>query len=111
MADYQTRLTELETADISVYALSTDDYEHAAKVVEEDGLTFPVLYGVNGAELSAAWGSYYDEQRGILQATGFVLGPDGKVRSATYSTGPIGRMLAQDALRFIRFVKSRENRQ
>lgn len=75
--------------------------------MEKHGLTFPVLYGVDGRSVSQAWGSYYDPGRDILHATAFILGPDRAIVSATYSTGPIGRLMPQDALALVQFLKSR----
>jgi len=40
-----------------VIAISTDTAEEAAKVVEEHGITFPVLYDTDGS-VSRAWGTY-----------------------------------------------------
>lgn len=107
MADYQSNLEDLEKRGICVYALSTDSEEHARATVEKLGVTFPVLHGVDGLALSKAWGSYYEERRAILHATGFIVGPDTTILSATYSTGPVGRLRAVDALGFITFHKSR----
>jgi peroxiredoxin len=105
LAEYQFHLGMLEAAGISVAALSTDDLEHAKDTVYRAGVTFPVLYGVNGPELARAWGSFYEERRNILHATAFVLRPDRVIASATYSTGPVGRLLATDAARIVAFYK------
>ncbi len=107
MADFQSKLAEFGQNDIAVFALSTDSEEHAREVVDQHGLAFPVLYGIDGRATSAAWGSYYEERRGILHATGFVLFPDHRIASATYSTGPVGRLTAQDALGHIAFQKKK----
>lgn len=105
MADFQSRLSDLEQNGISVYALSTDDEEHAREVVDKNSLTFPVIFGVDGVKTSQAWGSYYEERRSILHATGFVLKPDRSIVSATYSTGPIGRLVAEDVINNVDFHK------
>ncbi|GAB4557205.1 MAG: hypothetical protein Tsb0020_01130 [Haliangiales bacterium] len=91
-----------------MYALSTDDHQRASEVVSEHQLTYPVIYGVNGPQLAQAWGSYYEARRDILHATGFIIGADKRVRSATYSTGPVGRLVAGDVLGFIQFVRKQE---
>ena len=105
MADYQFHLGLLEQGGISVYALSTDDLEHAKSTVDKIGVTFPVLYGVDGPALAAAWGGYYEQRRNILHATSFILRPDRSIASATYSTGPVGRLLATDAARIVAFYR------
>ena len=103
MADFESAQAELLALGVSTCAVSTDDRTHALKMAEEQGLSYPVLYGVDGKALAAAWGSYFEERRQILQATAFVLHPNGKILSATYSTGPIGRITADDVKRFVRF--------
>jgi len=105
LAEYQFHLGILEQAGISVFALSTDDLEHAKDTVYRAGATFPVLYGVDGPKVAATWGSFYEERRNILHATSFVLRPDRVIASATYSTGPVGRLLATDAVRIVNFYK------
>ena len=105
MADFQAHLSELEENDIPVFALSTDDQEKAAEMVDKHGLTFPVLYGVDGPKTSQTWGSYYEEKRNILHATGFILRPGGAIAHATYSTGPVGRLGAKDAMGVVAFYK------
>ena len=105
MADFQSRLGDLEQNGISVYFLSTDDEEHAREMVDKHNLTFPVLYGVDGPSTAQSWGSYYEERRNILHATGFILHPDRTIASATYSTGAVGRLVAEDALNNVLFHK------
>ena len=105
MADYQFHLGLLEQGGISVYALSTDDLEHAKSTVDKIGVTFPVLYGVDGPALAAAWGGYYEQRRNILHATSFILRPERTIASATYSTGPVGRVTPVEAARIVAFYR------
>lgn len=44
--------------------------------------------------------------RTFLHATGFLLNPEGKVATATYSAGPIGRITPSEALRVVAFVRN-----
>jgi len=105
LADYQFHLGLLEQSGVSVYALSTDDLEHAKSTVDKAGVTFPVLYGMDGPKLAAAWGGFYEERRNILHATTFILRPDHAIASATYSTGPVGRVTPVEAARIVAFYK------
>lgn len=106
LADFQFHAGILEQAGVSVYALSTDDLEHTQRTLAAaGGVKFPVLYGMDGPALAAAWGAYYEERRNILHATGFVLRPDHTIASATYSTGPVGRLVATDAARIVNFYR------
>ena len=42
-----------------------------------------------------------------LQSTGVVLDMNGKVITAVYSSGAIGRLVAEDVIGFVRYVKSK----
>ena len=53
-------------------------------------------------------GSWWEDRRQIIQPSNFVLNAEGKVLSATYSTGPIGRVEAVDAVRFIQFQEKQK---
>ena len=41
-----------------------------------------------------------------MHATGFVLRPDGKIATAVYATGPIGRLNPTEVLRSVAFARS-----
>ncbi len=73
--------------------------------MDQHGLTFPVLYGVDGPATARAWGAYYEERRNILHATGFLLSPERKVLTACYSTAAVGRIEPHDALQAIAFYQ------
>ena len=88
---------------MAVVAGSIDSLEDAKLTVETHHLTYPVAYGLNAKEVAAATGAFLEEKRGILHATSFVVAPDGTVANASYSTGPIGRLIAKDCLGLIDF--------
>lgn len=77
-------------------------------MVERTGATFPIGYGLKVPEDADRVGAYWEERRGIIHATNFTLGPDRKVLQACYATGPIGRIVAEDALRSIQGTKKRK---
>ncbi len=79
--------------------------EKAKETVAEHSLTFPVGYGLPLKETARALGAFYELQRGILQATGFVVKPDRTIAVASYSSGPIGRLVWQDILGLVQFYK------
>jgi peroxiredoxin len=93
-----------------VLSLSADSLENAKKSATENGVEFPVAWGANPELFSKAVGAFYSpasaKMPAFVQSAGFVLGAGGKVLSATYSTGPIGRLVWQDALGFVEYVKS-----
>ena len=66
--------------------------------MERKNLTFPIAYGLDARAFAAMTGAFFDDVRGYLHATGFILKPDGKVYEAVYSTGHIGRFVSADAL-------------
>jgi hypothetical protein len=41
-----------------------------------------------------------------LQSTGFVVDPTGRVITTVYSSGAIGRLVPEDVIGFVRYVKS-----
>ena len=89
----------------SVLAATAEPKE---KVVEgTQNLTYPVAYGVT-KDQAMALGAWWEDRRQIIQPADFVLSGDGKVLSATYSTGPIGRLEAIDAVRFIQFQEKQK---
>jgi hypothetical protein len=50
----------------------------------------------------------WEERRKIIHATDIILDSDKKVVDASYSIGPIGRIVVADALSHSQFVKRRE---
>ena len=81
--------------------------EKAQETVERIGLTYPVGYGMDAEAISRITGAYYDIDRKFIHATGFLIRPDNTIEVACYSSGPIGRFVAQDVLRLVRFYKKK----
>jgi peroxiredoxin len=98
---------KLDVLGIRVAALSVDARADAAALVDKHRLTFPVGYGVDADKIAAATGAYVNDNPHHLQTTGFVLDPIGKVITAVYSSGAIGRLVAEDVIGFVRYVKSK----
>jgi peroxiredoxin len=105
LAAFEKAHDRLEEAGIAVVAASTDPREKAEETVKEHGLTFPVGYGLPLRETAAILGSFYEESRGFLQATGFVVKPDHTIAVAQYSSGPIGRLVWQDVVGLVQFYR------
>ena len=91
---------------IKVVSVSVDDREKSEALVEKHKLGFPVAYGANAKAVSAATGAFVNDDPVCLQATGFVLNPEGRVVTAVYSTRAIGRLLPDDVLGFVRYLRS-----
>jgi peroxiredoxin len=91
---------ELDALGVKVVAASVDPLDKAKEVAAE--LSFPVGYGVTRA-MADQIGAWWEDRRGIIQPSEFVLDAAGKVRSATYSSGPIGRVDAADVVKLVNF--------
>jgi peroxiredoxin len=103
LAGVQAGLEKLAEAGVSAVALSTDPLERAEEMVSRCALAFPVGYGLPLVPTAATLGAFYEERRGILHATGFLLRRDGTIAVASYSSGAIGRLVADDVLRLVQY--------
>jgi peroxiredoxin len=91
-----------------VVALSVDDESTTAALVEKHKLKFPVAHSADVDKVSEATGAYVSADRSYLQSSGFVLNPDGEVITAVYSSEAIGRLVADDVVGFLRYIKAHE---
>lgn len=105
LADFRSSIQEFESEGIKVISGSVDPFEKAQEVVSKLGLTYPVAHGLDPEETSRMTGALYDETKRFLHATGVLLPPDNTVAVACCSTGPIGRLMAQDVLKLVRFYR------
>ena len=76
-----------------------------AALIAKHGLTFPVGHSADAAAVSAATGAFVDPTDGYLQSTGFVLDPAGRVVVSVYSSGAIGRLVPDDVIGLIRYMR------
>lgn len=88
-----------------VVALSVDDETTSAELVAKHRIGFPVGHSADAEKVAAATGAYVSAEPRYLQSTGFVLAPDGTVLTAVYSSEAIGRLVADDVIGFIRYLK------
>ena len=107
MAAFEKAGSRLQEEDVAVVAASTDPREKAEGTVKELGISYPVGYGLPLKETAALLGAFYEERRGVLHATGFVVKPDRTIAVAQYSSGPIGRLVWQDVVGLVQFNKKR----
>ena len=106
MVTYQKSMAELFQLGVYVIGATIEDRDTAARMAEEEGITFPMAYGVTPESVGALaplWG----EEKGygltvepmeFLVRRGFVIG-------SMYASGPVGRM---DVTQLIHFIKLRE---
>ena len=92
-------------------ALSVDPLDKAKETIEKLQLTFPVAHGLQVPRDADKIGAFWEERRKIIHATNFILDEDKKVLDASYSIGPIGRIVAADAISHIQFFKKRKTQQ
>jgi peroxiredoxin len=91
---------------IRVAALSVDDKETTAALVEKNQLTFPVGYGADARAVAQLTGAFVNPDPVYLQSTDFVLDPDGKVVVSVYSSGAIGRLVPDDVVGLVRYLRA-----
>ena len=90
---------------IRVAALSVDDKETAAEMAAKNKLTFPVGYGADARAVAELTGAFVNPDPVYLQSTGFVLDPAGNVIVSVYSSGAIGRLVPDDVVGLVRYVR------
>ncbi len=100
MVGFEKAKSELDALGVKVLAASVDPIDKAKEVAAD--VSFPVAYGVTRAQADEL-GSWWEERRGIIQPSEFLVTAEGKVRSATYSSGPIGRVDAADVVKLVAF--------
>ena len=107
LAAFQRATDTLTALDVRVAALSVNDEPTTKALVDKHHLAFPVGHSADAEQVAALTGAYLNDDRRHLQSTGFVLGPDGSVLNAVYSSGAIGRLVPEDVAGLVRFLRSR----
>lgn len=105
LAAFSRAQADLESTGIKVVALSVDDEQTSTELVAKRRLNFPVAHSADTDEVAATLGAYVNDEPRYLQSTGFVLAPDGTIVTAVYSSGAIGRLVPDDVVGLVRYVK------
>jgi peroxiredoxin len=95
----------LHSVGASVAALSVDDEPTTKELVDKLGLEFPVGHSADPDLISAATGAFVNPDPRYIQSTGFVLAPDGTVVVSVYSSGAIGRLVPDDVVGMIKYIR------
>jgi peroxiredoxin len=95
----------LTEAGIGIAALSVDDEATTADLIAKHRLTFPVGHSADAAALAQLTGACVNPDPIYLQSTGFVLDPQGKVVVSVYSSGAIGRLVPEDVIGLVRYLR------
>ncbi len=103
MAGFEFWKAQLAAAGAKVVAASVDPIDKAKEVAA--GVSFPIGYGVTRAQADQL-GSWWEDRRGIVQPSEFLLSQDGKIMVASFSTGPLGRIEPMDVVRMIGFYEA-----
>ncbi len=106
LASFSRAREKLAELGIKVVALSVDDEPTSAALAEKHHLQFAVGHSADADQVAAATGAYTNDEPHYVQSTGFVLAPDGTVLIAVYSSGAIGRLVADDVVGFVRYAQS-----
>ena len=104
-ARLRARCRQLAELDVRVVALSVDDEATTRALVDKRRLSFPVGHSADARAIAAATGAFVNPDPRFLQSTGFVLDPNGHVLVSVYSTGAIGRLVPDDVIGMIRYVR------
>jgi peroxiredoxin len=105
LAGFERQKKELDALGVKVFAASVDPIDKAKEVAAE--LSFPVGYGVT-REAADKLGSWWEDRRGFIQPSEFIVGADGRIVASSYSAGPLGRFDAEDVVKLIKFYDSRK---
>lgn len=105
LSNFQHALPALAEAGASVVSFSVDDEPTAKALVDQHHLTFPIGHSADADKVADLTGAFVNADPVYLQATGFILDPEGRVLISVYSSGAIGRINADDAVGFIRYTQ------
>ncbi len=108
LSGFERASAKLAEIGVKVAAFSADDEATTAALVAKHGIRYPVGFGADAKAVAATLGSYINEDPLYLQTTGFVLAPDGSVINAVYSSGAIGRLVADDVVGLVAYLKSKK---
>ncbi len=104
---FQRASGKLAEVGIRIVALSVDNQATTIGTIEKFRLSFPVGHSADADEVASVTGAYTNESPRYLQATGFLLAPDGKILNSVYSSGPLGRLVAEDVIGMVAYLKSK----
>ena len=102
---FQRAQETLADVDVRTVALSVDDESTTRDLIAKHGLEFPVGYGADARAVAEATGAFVNPEPVYLQSTGFVLDPEGRVIVSVYSSGAIGRLVPEDVVGLVRYVR------
>ena len=112
MAAFAGATEALAKEGIKVVAFSVDDEASTKEFIDKHHIHFKIGHSAKIDTVTTATGAYDNHHpvRGhFLENTGFVLAPNGAVLNAVYSSRAIGRLVPNDVIRLVAFMKSLVN--
>jgi hypothetical protein len=107
LAGFEFWKVQLAAVGVKVFAASVDPIEKAKEVAA--GLSFPIGYGVTRAQADQL-GSWWEDRRGIVQPSEFILNSANKIMLSSYSSGPLARIEPMDVVRMINFTEAQQKK-
>jgi peroxiredoxin len=92
-----------------VAAVSADDEVATKNLIAKHGLQFPIGHSADARAIAAATGAFVNHDPAYLQSTGFILDPASRVVLSVYSSGAIGRLLPDDVIGLVRYLREHAN--
>lgn len=94
---------ELEKLGATIVAATADDRESTETMARENGLTFPIAFGLEDEQLQEFDPWWTDDQHGHYpQPMEFMVLRGGTLFGSMYASGPVGRMGVYDVLTSLR---------
>lgn len=91
---------------IRVAALSVDDEATSTALAEKRHWTFPLGYGADSDEGRGHRRGFRPRRPALSRVHRIRPRPDGSVITAVYSSGAIGRLVAEDVIGLVRYISS-----
>ena len=86
-------------------ALWVDDEAVTAEFSAKNGITFPLGHSADARGIAELTGAFVNDDPLYLQSAGFVLDPQGKVIVSVYSSGAIGRLVPEDVIGLVGYLR------
>ncbi len=106
LSAFQRSLDRLADIGAQVAALSVDDEATTVDLIARHRLRFPVGHSADAHAIAAATGAFINDDPVYLQSTGFVVDPGGAVVVSVYSSGAIGRLVPEDVIGLVRYLRA-----
>jgi alkyl hydroperoxide reductase subunit AhpC len=108
LADFQEHYDRFKDENIEILAGSVESESDTAEFAGDIGVEYPMAYGLECRKIAEELGCFFAEDRKYLQPTAYIIDPKGRVACSSYSSGPVGRMSAANALDLIEHYKKKE---